>query len=388
MNNDISQQLNEIKTSWDALSIAEDFSGWGMPGLTKQLVSDSIGGLTKMADELAHIENFEPDLVTNSFVQITLITNLRAYVTQHIPSNPQPHISGLLEQIERIRSTLWRWIEEANAKEEISAHLINQLSEAVSRMDDASRIFEILKDNKAAIESSASQSQDDAAKISSFKTDIESQHSETASLNSQIKAFHEEAQTNVQQISTQVSEFANLKSELNVNKQNQETLFQEFEANRDQVNRLLEDTNRATMAASFVTRKNELRIPIIIWSLVFGGSILALIFVAKLYIAPSIDTNDWYAVLKKLPLTAPLVWLGWFSAKQYGYTIRLREDYAYKVASAMAFEGYKREATETDPELKKKLLDTAISHLSDNPLRIFNGHENHASPVQEILERS
>ena len=36
----------------------------------------------------------------------------------------------------------------------------------------------------------------------------------------------------------------------------------------------------------------------------------------------------------------------------------------------------------------KNLLDTAIKNLGDNPIRIYSGHENHASPLQEILEKS
>ena len=36
----------------------------------------------------------------------------------------------------------------------------------------------------------------------------------------------------------------------------------------------------------------------------------------------------------------------------------------------------------------RNLLDTAIKNLGDNPIRIYSGHENHASPLHEILEKS
>lgn len=199
--------------------------------------------------------------------------------------------------------------------------------------------------------------------------------------------MYEKAQANEKQISEFVSAFENLASELGDNKQSQEKLFQEFEKYRDQVNLLLGDTNRATMAASFLTRKDELRTPSGLWIFAFSISILALTLIGVNVIGPSINAKEWYAVLSKLPLTIPIVWLGWFSARQYGYTSRLREDYAYKAASAMAFEGYKREATETDPELIKKLLDTAINHLADNPLRVYNDHKNHGSPLHELFEQ-
>ncbi len=52
--------------------------------------------------------------------------------------------------------------------------------------------------------------------------------------------------------------------------------------------------------------------------------------------------------LNHLPLLGPFIWLGWFSAVQYGYVSRVREDYAFKFAASMAFEGYKKEAREVD----------------------------------------
>ena len=36
----------------------------------------------------------------------------------------------------------------------------------------------------------------------------------------------------------------------------------------------------------------------------------------------------------------------------------------------------------------KSLLETAIKNLGDNPIRIYSGHENHASPLHELLEKS
>ena len=88
----------------------------------------------------------------------------------------------------------------------------------------------------------------------------------------------------------------------------------------------------------------------------------------------------------RLALTAPFIWLGWFSARQHGFTSRLREDYAYKEASAKSFEGYKREAKEVDPEMLKKLLEQAIKNLGDNPIRIYDGKNNHPSPTHELFD--
>ena len=188
-------------------------------------------------------------------------------------------------------------------------------------------------------------------------------------------------------ITSLLSGFTSLKIELENNKETQEKLFEEFESYRDTIDGLLGDANRTGMAASFTEQKKDLKYPIISWLVLFSISIVGLVWIGVKYLAPLLESKNWEQIPFRLSLTAPFIWLGWFSAKQYGYTSRLREDYAYKEASAKAFEGYKREIGTLNPELLKNLLDTAIKNLGENPIRIYSGHENHASPLNEILER-
>ena len=202
------------------------------------------------------------------------------------------------------------------------------------------------------------------------------------------KEGNEEVQQHRTTIKGLVTGFATLKDELDANKATQQKLFTDFEAYRKQVDDLLGDANRTGMAASFTARREALRIPLILWAVVFIGAIIGLSILGLVYIEPLITGAHWEQIPAKLALTAPMVWLGWFAVKQYGYTTRLREDYAYKEASAKSFEGYKREAGQVDGDMLKRLLETAIRNLGDNPIRVYNGHDNHASPVQELLEKA
>lgn len=189
-------------------------------------------------------------------------------------------------------------------------------------------------------------------------------------------------------INSLVSGFTSLKGELEANKNTQEQLFKEFEAFRETIDGLLGDANRTGMAASFTNRRRWLMVPMVIWILIFVGSIYGLFEMGVAYLAPILKSGNLEQLPARLALTAPLIWLGWFSAKQYGYISRLREDYAYKEASAKSFEGYKREASQVDQEMLRNLMDKAIKNLGDNPIRIYSGHENHASPLHEALERT
>lgn len=204
-----------------------------------------------------------------------------------------------------------------------------------------------------------------------------------------IQESKQEATSDEDAIREMVAEFTKLTEELAANKNTQEALFDEFEKYRQKIDGLLGDANRTGMAASFTNRRLWLIAPLAGWLAVFGFSIFGLWYIGDEHIAPILRNNStipWEQLPLRLALTAPLIWLGWFSARQYGFTSRLREDYAYKEASAKSFEGYKREAKEVDPEMLKKLLEQAIKNLGDNPIRIYEGKNNHSSPTHELFD--
>jgi len=234
----------------------------------------------------------------------------------------------------------------------------------------------------AAIEENGQQAIDTIAAIDQHKT--------TATDDvAKIEASKKEVAADEEAIRNLVAEFTNLTKELAANKQTQEALFDEFEKYRQKIDGLLGDANRTGMAASFTNRGSGLKWPLIGWLAIFGSSLGGLWYMGVTYIAPILNANSptsWEQLPLRLALTAPFVWLGWFSARQYGFTSRLREDYAYKEASAKSFEGYKREAKEVDPEMLKKLLEQAITNLGDNPIRIYEGKNNHPSPTHELFD--
>lgn len=216
------------------------------------------------------------------------------------------------------------------------------------------------------------------------------QHKATATDDAaKIEASKKAVTANEDAIQNLVAEFTNLTKELEENKKTQNELFEEFEKYRTKIDGLLGDANRTGMAASFTNRGLELKWPLIGWLSVFGVSLIGLVVMGVKYIAPILIENSpttWEQLPLRLALTAPFVWLGWFAARQYGFTSRLREDYAYKEASAKSFEGYKREAKEVDAEMLKKLLEQAIKNLGDNPIRIYEGKNNHPSPTHELFD--
>jgi hypothetical protein len=79
-----------------------------------------------------------------------------------------------------------------------------------------------------------------------------------------------------------------------------------------------------------------------------------------------------------------LIWLGWFAARQFSYLSRIREDYAFKYAAAMAYEGHKKATREVDEDLERVLLEFSLFNMSQNPIRIYSEKLEHVTPMHEF----
>ncbi len=158
----------------------------------------------------------------------------------------------------------------------------------------------------------------------------------------------------------------------------------------DVIEQTLRMASKYGMAASFKERKDELKLSIGIWAGIFISAMLGIFITGIFYIVPHLQKEgvtspaDWAV---KISLIAPLIWVGWMSARQYGYISRIREDYSFKYASALAFEGYKKEAAEVNADLLKDLLEVATNNMSLNPLRIYGEDSNHGSPFHELISK-
>ncbi|ELH0900455.1 hypothetical protein Q9891_002986, partial [Vibrio cholerae] len=82
---------------------------------------------------------------------------------------------------------------------------------------------------------------------------------------------------------------------------------------------------------------------------------------------------------------APFIWIAWSNSQRNNYLVRIQEDYAFKYASAMAFEGYRKQAQETDESLERLLLKLSIDNMGMNPIRLFDKPVK-SSPLNEIIQ--
>ena len=160
-----------------------------------------------------------------------------------------------------------------------------------------------------------------------------------------------------------------------------------------QIEETLEDANRVGMAGSFKERKEETSktqetwMKVFITSLVLLSGLSLLLFVVFPISSDFVISIDSIGkLLIRLAIISPIIWLAWFSSGQYSLINKIREDYSYKYASSMAYEGYKKAADECDAELALKLLDSSINNISQHPIRLFTKKNDYRSPMSETVD--
>lgn len=211
---------------------------------------------------------------------------------------------------------------------------------------------------------------------------------ELASTFTQVKDIHKSAIINDEKI---IKLIANLEEKISKTEQTQNVLNKQVESDgiiQEQIRQTLQDVNKHGMAGAFLKRKNELRLTVFLWGLLSVIAMGLLIFVSYKFATYIMSAGDFNLPknLFKIPSVLAGVWLCWFCAKQFGYTIRIREDYSYKYAISMAFEGYKNETREINPELLEKLLEVTLANISTNPVILYNTKSNHGSPWHELTD--
>lgn len=176
-----------------------------------------------------------------------------------------------------------------------------------------------------------------------------------------------------------------------LNQKLEEALQTSNEANQS-LREALIDVKKKGLAEAFAGRASKSTTEKRLWIFVFAAAVLGLVISAQTF-AVDINKLEYEAFLvalfRRAALAAPAVWLGWYAAKQIGRLNRVIEDYEYKAATALAFEGYKSEIEVSgDSELLRELLKKTIDNFGDNPVRLLDGDsQTPSTPTEEALDR-
>lgn len=226
-------------------------------------------------------------------------------------------------------------------------------------------------------------------RLAAIRNQTEETHKVSETRAAEIGAFHSEAVKLRAEAETQSHELHKKIEDLKLQ-------IADGQATVSEANQSLKDSlinvRRQGLAGAFSHRATRIFIERIVWLIVFCISVAYLVKLASEF---AIDLNPLtletlgVALLRRAALAAPLIWLGWYAATQLGRLGRIQEDYAYKAATALAFESYKNEvAANEDNELLQQLLRKTIENFGDNPVRLYEPTAREpASPAEEAVHK-
>lgn len=270
-------------------------------------------------------------------------------------------INNLIKQKEEYKSLL--------KKAEALSNLEKSIDKAEDTIVKISEINEEVEDYKEKISELAEYAKSGLIEISADQA-------ESSKIISGIKATKQRADDQIEE---------NLKSEKEIQKKfsdltvYEQVMKESFSNQQAEIQKIIDDANRASMAGSFKTRVTEITstlrwLDTITYLVLLSICILLVFFFTVSYSDKGFSITEF---LSRIPITLPLIWLAWLTSRKSAYLSRIREDYAYKYSSAMAFEGYKKQVQEISGDLLGKLLEIAVNNLGDNPTRLYNDKVKH-----------
>ena len=220
-------------------------------------------------------------------------------------------------------------------------------------------------------------------KMEGWDSDIEATNTSASENLRLTKELMEQLEKGTSGLNEAVHQSAALTTETNqIHESNQELIRE--------IQETLGDANRVGMAASYKVQMHAMERTMGQWKWTFMGTLggFALVSIGIIVWHLFGDNSTWGATLTRFGMTAPLIWLAWFAVRQYGFANRVREDYTYKYATAMAYEGYKKAVREAAPDLEKALIEVAIMNMAENPVRLYSPRDSdHATPFSEMVDK-
>lgn len=280
------------------------------------------------------------------------------------------HIEGGLKHVAKVRREMDAALERATKS-----------SEAVERQHQASKTsVEAIAATQLNVQSTKEKVDVDAVHVGEAREAVEA-HADVTKKLAEIAGKTE----------TQVAEY----------EEQLKTLIEQSRTQQKQINELLGGATDAGLASAFDRRSKKFKRPEMVWQIVFGFSILGLIGVAASYALSDgtlSNPSDWQQVVRmlatRIPFAAPLVWLAVHAARQASLAKRLEEEYAFKAAISMSFDGYRRQMAEIGENLPPSsplatLCNNTLREIAASPGRVYDGQRmdpNIATSLAEVLK--
>src|SRR5690606_24535785 len=306
--------LESLIESYDLLNALEAFEG----KLEAVLLERRIAELFEKANGQLKDRGFEKRLEEfNSF--LNTLTKIRFLIKQ--------------SYITLAKDPIRTETEIKKAKDELIS-LSTTLAEIKNVTDEIDEMRKATQDVVNDLGGRQRRSIEDQKKIEEFLNKIENLDTRATEVSENIETYNQEIEETRESIKTNESTISRLAKEIaeqkDKNLENANKITAELERAGDvgaknaeqqtEIQKTIEDANRLGMAGAFKKRKDELRLPLLFWTSVSIVTLIGLVALSYSIMKDILTNNvEIYQLYLEIPIFASSVWLGWFSARQFGY---------------------------------------------------------------------
>ncbi|MDO9442923.1 MAG: hypothetical protein Q7T73_18725 [Beijerinckiaceae bacterium] len=274
-------------------------------------------------------------------------------MTDQIANIQQAH--GMIDEIQRVGESFKEQLLSLSAERELAGRLAKEV--ALER----EQVARLIEEAKSTLLDSQSTSRSFSASCTEF-FDSEKLRSNTAILHAQNDFDDAIRDMTAQNAGTQL-ELRMLKDDvLGIKKAAEEALGK---------------ATTAGLAGAFHDRAKSLRTGLICWVVglvlaLCGAVIIGVWRASVLTVTMTPETPLRFFVFHaalSFSVLGGFLWFSWLATKQIGNIFRVSEDYAFKASVAKAYEGYRKEAKDIDPNFARQLFRSALSRFDEAPLR-------------------
>lgn len=406
---ELRQKVVELTESWRKVYEAMQGSpqAWQphLPYSSPSEIGEVVSTISYLLDRARAPSGFAPTFRIAKGFAATGLNNAVASV-KNLEAGQYENLPAFLTYLNQILSgflTMLRFSDNDESRRAIEG-LAGKLGESLALLDTAQQELANKLQILTESEKKAAIIEEKANAIKSYETDsknildgllITSTSAQKSA--TEIKSSEDKIETLKGRLETEIKHNEELGNDLGAREKKLLALQIESEKMDNLIRELLPGAASAGLAAGFAEQVKRRERTKWIWMSVFLASIGGLVAMAAIILyenAPQPALDLWKVVLQRLPFTGPLIWLGWFSAVQYGNTVRVQEDYAFKEATAKAFIGYKDHMEhlanvniEDTKDAMKMLATVTIDILSREPLRIYRHSAEDVSPAKSLLEQ-
>lgn len=403
---ELNEQIKQLKESWGRIyeTTSSNEALWKPqnPSLELETQNEMVGVVLSLFDRQRAPAGFSPGYhLGKSIVSIHFPDLLKfAALLESGQYNQFKNFSNTLISIINAIQTMVVYSQK-DKKEDFVANLSAELSQSLSLLETAQKELSIKLKIINETEKTVEKAENALEKIEDINSDgdilnkrIMTIKEEVETASAEIVGVLNEAKEQKDEITALVVKNIKIQEKVNTILENINEIQKKNIEQEKLIDSLLPKGASAGLASSFSARVEQLENIKWVWMGIFIISLVCLAGFA--FYLTTLGKNDdiefWQRVLTRLPLATPLVWLGWFSAVQYGNTIRIQEDYAFKEATSKAFQGY-RDHMQNMSEISTDEAQSALSLLSiktidilsHEPIRLFGKTEHDASPTHSLI---